>query len=151
MKVLVLFESNTGNTQKVAELIGGAAQAAGADVTVRSVRELDLHELSTADVVFLGTWVDGLILFGHRPGGGWRFAGLPALDNKRVALFCSYAVHGSDAMLKKFTKMLRRKGAVVVARQGFKRGKLDDGIRQFVADTFAEVPVAGQAVSDRAY
>ena len=54
-------------------------------------------------------------------------------------------------MLKKFTKMLRRKGAVVVARQGFKRGKLDDGIRQFVADTFAEVPVAGQAVSDRDY
>lgn len=142
MKVLVLFESNTGNTRTVAESIGGAARAAGAEVNVRSVRHIDLHELSTADVVFLGTWVDGLILFGHRPGGGWRFAGLPALDQKRVALFCTYAVHGSQGMLKGFTKMLARKGAVVVARQGFKRGHLDDGIMQFVADTFAEVPVA---------
>ena len=69
MKVLVLFESNTGNTRTVAESIGGAARAAGAEVNVRSVRHIDLHELSTADVVFLGTWVDGLILFGHRPGG----------------------------------------------------------------------------------
>ena len=84
----------------------------------------------------------GIGVHGHRPGGAWRFAGLPALDKKRVALFCTYAVHGSNGMLKKFTKLLSRKGALVVARQGFKRGHLNDGIMQFVADTFAEIPVA---------
>ena len=141
MNVLVLFESKTGNTRKVAELVGGAAQLAGANVVVRPVKQVDLHELSRADVVFLGTWVDGLVLFGHRPGGAKKFAALPTLQNKRVAVFCTYAVHGADRMLKKFARRLSRKGAVVIARRGFKRGNLESGVMAFVADAFAEVPV----------
>ena len=38
MNVVVLYESMTGNTQRAAELIGGAVKAAGCDVSVRSVR-----------------------------------------------------------------------------------------------------------------
>ena len=145
MNVLVLFESKTGNTRKVAELIGGAAQLAGADVVVRQVNEVDLHELSRADVVFLGTWVDGLVLFGHRPGGKKKFVALPTLQNKRVALFCTYAIHGSNAMLKKFGRLMGRKGALVISQRGFKRGDLEDGVMAFIAETFAEVPATSSA------
>ena len=149
MNVVVLYESMTGNTQRAAELIGGAVKAAGCDVSVRSVRAPDYHELARADLVFLGTWVDGLIIAGHRPGGRAALGKMPVLDHKQVALFMTYAVHAGGA-LKKFTKLVsERKGAEVVATHLVKRGKLKDGglvdglsagMADFVADALSSVP-----------
>ena len=145
MNVVVLYESMTGNTQRAAELIGGAVKAVGCDVSVRSVRAPDYHELARADLVFLGTWVDGFIVAGHRPGGRAALGKMPVLDHKQVALFMTYAVHAGGA-LKKFTQLVSdRKGADVVAAHLFKRGKLKagglvDGMADFVADALSSVP-----------
>ncbi|MDP6076684.1 MAG: flavodoxin family protein, partial [Acidimicrobiales bacterium] len=68
MKVVVIHQSRTGNTKRAAELIGGVAEAAGTAVAVRPTTNIDMAELAEADLVFVGTWVDGLILFGHKPG-----------------------------------------------------------------------------------
>ena len=68
MKIVVLHQSRTGNTKRAAELIGGAVQSAGAEVAVRPISNIDYKELADADLVFIGTWVDGLILLGQRPG-----------------------------------------------------------------------------------
>ena len=67
VNIVVIHQSRTGNTRRAAELIGGAAEAAGDTVAVRPVTNIDFKELAEADLVFVGTWVDGLILFGHRP------------------------------------------------------------------------------------
>ena len=61
MKVVVIHQSRTGNTRRAAELIGGAVEAAGSSAIVRSASNLDYKELAEADLVFVGTWVDGLI------------------------------------------------------------------------------------------
>src|SRR5436190_21959411 len=117
----------SGNAQRAGEVIGGAVRAVGAGVSVRALRALDHHELARADLVFLGTWVDGLIVAGHRPGGRAALGKMPVLDHKQVALFMTYAVHAGGA-LKKFTKLVsERKGAEVVATHLVKRGKLKDG------------------------
>ncbi|MGI9624209.1 MAG: flavodoxin family protein, partial [Acidimicrobiales bacterium] len=100
MKVIVLFESMTGNTRRAAELIGGSAAGAGAEVWVRPIDGYDPKELAEADIVFVGTWVDGLILFGQRPGRAGRIKALPALDRKRVAAFCTYAVNPGKTIAK---------------------------------------------------
>src|SRR3954452_10098337 len=100
MKAVVLYESMTGNTRRAAELIGGALAERGAEVAVRSVLAPGLHELSVADVVLIGTWVDGLVLFGQRPGRAGRLWKLPVLDRKRVAVFCTYAVNPGKALQK---------------------------------------------------
>ena len=63
MKIVVLHQSRTGNTKKAAELIGGAVQSSGAEVTVRPISNIDYKELADADLIFVGTWVDVRAIF----------------------------------------------------------------------------------------
>jgi flavodoxin I len=139
MKVVVLFESRTGNTREAARWVGGAAQAAGAEVSVRSIREPNLDEISAADLVMVGTWVDGLILFGHRPGSlGHVKRHLPALWGKHVAAFCTHAVNPGRAA-DKLGDFLERRGGTLVAARSFHRHKLPGEIPAFVDDAIAAV------------
>jgi hypothetical protein len=140
VNVVVLYESMTGNTRRAAELIGGAAKLAGCEVIVNSVRAIDYHDLAVADLVFLGTWVDGLVLFGQRPGGGGSLRKVPVLNGKQVGLFMTYAVNAGGA-LRKFRRLAEANlGADVVAARLFKRNHLQDGLPEFVADALSAVP-----------
>jgi hypothetical protein len=138
VKIVVLFESMTGNTRNAAELIGGAALARGHDVSVRPITAIDYHELSAADVVFLGTWTDGLVLFGQRPGRAGRLKKLPVIDRKPVALFVTYAVNAGK-VLKRFATLAEGLGATVVASHQFKRNDLEDGLDAFVDAALSKV------------
>jgi menaquinone-dependent protoporphyrinogen IX oxidase len=133
MKAVVLYESMTGNTREAAERIGGALAAAGDDATVRPVTNIDFHELAIADVVFVGTWVDGLVLFGQRPGRAGRLWKLPVLDRKPVAVFCTYAINAGKA-LDKTAAILEAKGARIAGRRQFRRDRLERGVAEFVAE-----------------
>jgi flavodoxin I len=139
-RAVVIYESLTGNTARLAQLIGATAQAAGADVAVFPIDAIGLKELAEADVVFLGTWVDGLVLFGHRPGRQGKLRRLPVIDGKRVALFMSYAIHPGKA-LERFARVAEERGGVVVARQLFRRDHLAAGVDDFVQIALAAVPV----------
>ena len=148
MKAVVLFESMTGNTKRAAELIGGSATAAGDEVSVRNVTDIDFHELATADVVYIGTWVDGLVLFGQRPGRSGRLQKLiPVLDRKPVAVFNTYAINAGKA-LDKTAALLEAKGALVIARRQFRRDRLDEGIAEFVDEVRANVSSGEPAKSN---
>jgi hypothetical protein len=144
VKIVVLFESMTGNTQRAAELIGGAALDRGNEVTVRPITAIDYHELSDADLVFLGTWTDGLVLFGQRPGRAGRLKKLPVIDRKKVALFVTYAINAGK-VLDRFARVAEGLGADVVARQKFKRHALEAGLDDFVSSAIA----AAQRVQPR--
>lgn len=140
MKVLVVYESRTGNTRSAAELIGGAALRAGAtEVNVQPITDIDLKHLAEADLVFVGTWVDGLFVIGQRPGGAGRIWRLPPIDNKPVATFCTYA-HNPGRTLRKLAGILEARGAVVVEEQAFHRRGLTVGLDAYVADAVAAVP-----------
>lgn len=136
----MIYESLTGNTARAAELIADSARVDGVDISVFSIDAIGLKELADADVVFLGTWVDGLILFGHRPGRKAKLRRMPVIDGKRTALFMTYAVHPGKA-LERFARVAEERGAVVVSRQLFRRDRLEVGIDDFVQVTLAAVPV----------
>jgi menaquinone-dependent protoporphyrinogen IX oxidase len=138
MRAVVIYESLTGNTARAAQLIGQAAQAAGAEVSLFEVDNIGLEELAAADVVFIGTWVDGLILFGHRPGKAGKLKKLPVIDGKRAAAFMTYAVHAGKA-LDKLTRVVEERGGTVVARQLFRRDHLETGVDDFVHVALAAV------------
>ena len=131
MKIVVLFESMTGNTRRAAELIGGAAATRGHDVSVRPITAIDYHELSAADLVLLGTWTDGLVLFGQRPGRAGRLKKLPVIDRKPVGLFVTYDVKAGK-VLDRFATLAEGLGATVVASHQFKRTDLEAGIDEFI-------------------
>ena len=140
MRAVVIYESLTGNTARAAELIADSARVDGVDVSVFPIDAIGLKELADADVVFLGTWVDGLILFGHRPGRKGKLRRMPVIDGKRTALFMTYAVHPGKA-LERFARVAEERGAVVVSRQLFRRDRLEVGVDDFVQVTLAAVPV----------
>jgi peroxiredoxin family protein len=139
MRAVVIYESLTGNTARAAELIAATAQQAGADVSVFDINAIGLKELAEADVVFVGTWVDGLILFGHRPGRAGKLRRLPVIDGKRAAVFMTYAVHAGKA-LDKLAGVVEERGGTVVARQLFRRDHLETGVDDFVHVALAAVP-----------
>jgi hypothetical protein len=135
----VIYESLTGNTARAARLLAEHVEAAGADVSVFPIDDIGLKELAEADVVFLGTWVDGLILVGHRPGRAGKLRRLPVIDGKRAALFMTYAVHAGRA-LDRFRTVVEERGATVVAGQLFRRDRVEVGMDDFVQNTLAAVP-----------
>lgn len=136
MNVVVIHQSRTGNTKRAAELIGGAAKAAGATVAVRPVSNLNYKELAEADLIFIGTWVDGIILFGHRPGDLAKLKQVPRLWNKRVAIFMTHAVNPGNAT-DKLAAVLLDGGADVIASRSLNRRRIDDEAPEFANEVLA--------------
>jgi len=141
MKAVVLYESRTGNTMRAAELVAGALQAIGADVVLERVVDAPLDAIAKADIMFIGTWVDGGIIAGHRPGGQRNLNKLPGLWDIPVAGFMTYAIY-PGRVTKAFARYLDRKGAKVVLARTFHRKRLPAGIAEFVADALAAADVA---------
>ena len=141
VNVVVIHQSRTGNTRRAAELIGGAVAATGATVAVRSVGNLDYAELALADLVFVGTWVDGLVLFGHRPGDAGKVSQIPPLWDKKVVAFMTHALNPGNAA-DKLAGLLSGNGAEVVAARSLNRRRLEVEAPAFVAEVLAAVGAA---------
>ena len=138
MNIVVIHQSRSGNTKKAAELIGGAIASSENKVTVRSTENLDFKELADADLIFVGTWVDGLILFGHRPGDIGKLNLIPPLWGKNVVAFMTHAVNPGKAA-SKFSSFLEAKGARVISSRSINKRELDSEIRPFVKEAMAEL------------
>ena len=138
MRAVVIYESLTGNTARAARLIADEVASRGVEVTVYPITDIGLKDLAEADVVFVGTWVDGLVLFGHRPGRAGRLKSMPVVDGKPVAAFMTYAIHAGKA-LDRFARVLEERGAVVVARGLLRRDRLERGIGALVDAALATV------------
>ncbi len=141
MKAIVLYESLTGKTASAAGLIGARLQAAGVQVTaVSSVTDIDLQALAEAELVIVGTWVDGLFFIGQRPGRQGRLWGLPALAGKRAVVFVTYAIDAGKT-LEKLTRIVESRGAEVLGGLTIRRDDLEGGARDFVDRLLANVTV----------
>ena len=132
MNVLVTYVSLRGHTRQAAEAIATAARAQGSDVVVRPIRDLQVSDVEQADVLFVGTWLRGWILFGVRPAGAKRLlAALPSLSGKRVGIFCTYAVSPRGA-LRELRRLLEARGATVQAERAFQRDRPGEAVAPFV-------------------
>ena len=138
MRAVVIFESRTGNTRRAAEMIGGELRQAGYEASVRPVHGLKLNEISEADLLAVGTWVDGLVLFGHRPGGTAKLMTLPSLHHKQVAAFATYKWYPGNC-IDQIADLLAYKGAEVIHRQAFNKAQLDVLVPEFVDEVLAAV------------
>ena len=54
-KVLIVFYSRSGNTEKMAHFVAEGARKSGAEVVVKSVKDTDVDELREADGIILGS------------------------------------------------------------------------------------------------
>lgn len=131
MKVAVVYESRTGNTAEVAELIGACAQELGHEVGVWNTRHVNLDFLTEADMVFLGTWTDGVIIGGHRPGDSGKLLNLPGIWGKPTAGFVTYALHAGN-VIDKVGDVVKLLGGDWLGGRTFRRQRKADGLAGFV-------------------
>ncbi len=132
MKVLVLYQSRKGHTREAAEGIAEAARRLNHEVAVQSVSQVRATDIDNADVVFIGTWVQGFVLFGVKPAGATLWApALPSLKGKAVGLFCTYLFHPRGS-LRALGAMLEARGARILGQHAFRRGRPHQGVDAFV-------------------
>ncbi len=82
--------------------------AAGVSAVACPVLEIDYPALAAADIVVIGTWTDGMVLFGQRPGRvGRLWTKVPALDRKKTALYCTFAVAPGKTPLEVEAKLAK--------------------------------------------
>jgi hypothetical protein len=130
MRALVVHESLTGNTREAAHRIVAELRELGWNASECSAAEFDLGALQAADVLVLGTWVDGLLLVGQRPGGNRRLSRLPLLGDTPTYLYVTYAVDPGRT-LEKLTETVMLRHGDVRGGMAIRRGELAAGSVEF--------------------
>ena len=131
MHAVVIYESLTGNTAKAGRAIAADLTAHGLPTQAFPIKQIDFQALSDADLVIVGSWVDGLIVVGQRPGRVGRIKAMPALAGKRAVVYLTYAIDPGRA-LQKMSDAVEARGAEVLGGQLIRRDKLVDGVADFV-------------------
>lgn len=138
MNAVVIYESLTGNTRRAGELIAAQLRAAGWSAVACPVTAVDYQAVSAAELVVIGTWTDGLIIAGQRPGRAGRIRRLPVLTGKRAAVYCTYAIDAGRT-LEKLAAIVEGLGAEMVGGMSIRRDKIDGGVADFVGRLLAVV------------
>ena len=131
MKAVIIYETMTGNTHKAAGYIADALYVHRIGARLFPTNAVDDDVVAAADLVIVGTWTDGLLVVGQRPGRKGRLKKLPDLSGKRCAVFCTYAID-SGRTLDKLTALLEDKGAEVLGGMAIRRDRLEAGAVDFV-------------------
>lgn len=139
MKALVIWESVTGTTRKAANLVAAGLRANGIETTVSPVTRVDHGALSAASLVIVGSWTDGLILFGQKPGRATRLWSLPFMNGKQSFVYCTYAVDAGHAV-DKLADIVRDRGAEVLGGRAVHRFNLERDCAALVAQVLDAVP-----------
>lgn len=127
----MITESLTGNTARAGELIAEGLRERGADTVACGITRIDLAALSLADLVVVGSWTDGVFLFGQRPGRARRLKEMPTIIGKRAAVFCTYAIDPGKT-LDKLEASVSGRGGDVIGGMAIRRDKLEERSELFV-------------------
>ena len=128
---MALYESLTGTPRRAAAVIRAQPEPGAHEAPVAGITAVPMQALAEADLVVVGTWTDGLVLFGQRPGRSGRLKKLPYITGKRCAVFVTYAVDAGN-VLDKFVAMMEDRGGDVLGGLAIRRDDLAGGSRDFV-------------------
>jgi hypothetical protein len=138
---VLIYESLTGNTGKAGRAIAAELTAQGLPTRAFPITGIDYQALSDAELVIVGSWVDGLVLVGQRPGRLGRIRQMPALAGKRAFVYLTYAIDPGKS-LTKMSDAVTALGAEVLGGQLIRRDKLADGVADFVDGVLAATQTA---------
>ena len=112
-KVLVVYVSTTGNTEKMANAIADGAKGAGADVSLKTVSEASVSELGNYDVIAFGSPAMGAEVLEEAEMEPFFSEAIGTLKGKKIALFGSYD-WGDGEWLRVWEQRVKDGGAVFV-------------------------------------
>jgi hypothetical protein len=139
VKAIVIWESLTGTTRKAANLIAAGLREGGVETTVSPITRVDLAALSAADLVVVGSWTDGLVFVGQKPGRAARLWSMPFLTGKQAFVYCTYAVDAGNAV-DKLAAIAADRGATVLGGRKVHRFHVERDCAEVVSQILSAVP-----------
>jgi len=127
---VIIYESMTGTTRRAAHLIGDGFFDHRIGSQVFPTTGVTADAVATADLVVVGTWTDGALIVGQRPGRSKRLRALPDLAGKRCVVYCTYAINPGRT-IDKMMGIIGQRGADVIGGLALNRRHLADGARDF--------------------
>ena len=131
MRAVVIYESLTGNTARAGRAIASRLTAEGVPAQAFPITKIDYQALSEADLVVVGSWTDGLVLVGQRPGRMGRITSMPAMAGKKAVVYLTYAIDSGKA-LQKLVDAVSARGAEVLGGVTIRRDRIDAGVDDLV-------------------
>ncbi|MDY6399411.1 MAG: flavodoxin [Synergistales bacterium] len=113
-KILIVYVTTTGNTEKMANAIADGAKGAGADVTLKTVGDASVSELADYDVVAFGSPAMGAEVIEEAEMEPFFSEAAGSLKGKKVAVFGSYD-WGDGEWLRTWEARCKEAGAVIAA------------------------------------
>jgi hypothetical protein len=132
MDAVIIYETMTGNTRRAAHLIGDGFFDHRIGSQVFATSGVNADAVAAADLVVIGTWTDGALIVGQRPGKAKKLRKLPRLDGKRCLVYCTYAIHPGKT-IEKLTALVENLGGEVLGGMTIRRDHLDEDAAEFVA------------------
>lgn len=138
MNAAIAYNSSQGHTRRLAESIAATLEERGVGTKTMPMQRLSAADVESADLLFIGTWAQGLFVVRVRPAGVEHWLpGLPDLRGKPTVAFTTYRFRPAG-MLRELTSGLESRGATVVAARAFRRDRLD-GVGQLVDEALAAI------------
>ena len=113
-KVLIVYVTTTGNTEKMANAIAEGAKGAGADVTLKTVGDASVSELAGYNVIAFGSPAMGAEVIEEAEMEPFFTDAASSLKGKKVAVFGSYD-WGDGEWLRTWEGRCKENGAVIAA------------------------------------
>lgn len=110
MKASIIYNSHSGTTSAYSEEIGCYLSGKGIECRIFSIDDYDKDYLLACDLVMLGCWTSGLMIFAQHPDRAWKkfVEEMPDIRNKTLALFTTYKI-ATGGMFRKMEKILADK------------------------------------------
>lgn len=127
----MIYESLTGNTAKAGRAIADGLTQEGLPTRAFPITKIDYQALADADVVIVGSWVDGLIFVGQRPGRLGRITSMPSLVGKKAVVYLTYAIDPGRS-LQKLSDAVEARGAELLGGASIRRDRVQAGVADLV-------------------
>lgn len=130
-KAIVLYNSKTGTTEKLAGEIRDFLNEKGLESQVASIYSFNSDDLRNVDFVFLGCWTNGLMILLQHPERTWvEFARtLPNLSGKKIGLFTTYTI-ATGSMFRKMREHVKCNPGDILAELKSRDGHLTESNRK---------------------
>lgn len=132
MEVAIIYESLTGTTRAAALAMADELYSHRVPCRTFPIQGVDAAAVAAADVVVVGSWTDGALVVGQRPGRARRLRELlPPLVGKRCAVYCTYAITPGKT-LAKLEHLVTDAGGEVLGGLAIRRTEVRSGARTLV-------------------
>lgn len=125
-KMTVIYWSQTGNTEAMAQAIAQGAEAAGAEVMLLTVDQAEASDIAGSDLVVFGCPAMGAEVLEEDEFEPFFASVEGALSGKKVALFGSYG-WGDGQWMRDWWDRVERDGAVLYGGEGLIVNETPDG------------------------